>query len=570
MKIAKKYAGLVCAIVMMVCAQEDVFNKEQEFGQALYERACNIVNNSNNSETIANLVHTCIADQEINDLLSIGKHKGYTLVELLQFAKKAAQENGDEEVEHILSDMEEEVSKSWISKHPVLLLGMAATALVTYFKRDLIAHLFARCLQTLGIRAADQSQRLPHNNTDLEVMRRQEEARLAEEQARLEMEEAKQRQQLEEQARLRRQGEQAEQQREAAKKDAQIEAEIKAKLEAVLRAEQQQKPSSQSAESSASVPFTTDSDTLDTDTDLSHEQEKLIEEEMDKLAAQKAIKKQFEQKVEPEQAPSLATDNPVDEKAVNQNRMDTRTRIEKITQELLDKPEHDFTTVTKKADATASQEEEKPIALDTSCEQSTGVIEDTTEKKIKTEEATFAELEKLVDEQEKEIKKDAAVLEEKETKEADAESKETEIDVETKVVETGTTESKEDSSEESTSSDKLADTATEALKKLGEFSSSSDDNNVTPTSSDDDKNSEETALPRIFVSDVNAESVEINVTKKDEELATGTTSSPRRNMNKILEVLFEDPTVSGGTLTDNTQKSGTEKIAAGDTGTSDI
>ncbi len=159
MKIAKQYLSMIfvfaISLCVPLCGQEDSINKQQVYGQALYERTCSIIDESDsNSGAAENLVQTIMADQEIYVLLNIGKNEGFTVAELLGFAKTIAQENEDQEVVRILQGVEQEAAKNWFSKHSVITtmsaLVIAVSSIFAYIQKDYIKQLFFDYLEKLG------------------------------------------------------------------------------------------------------------------------------------------------------------------------------------------------------------------------------------------------------------------------------------------------------------------------------------------------------------------------------------------------------------------------------------
>lgn len=208
MKIAKQYVRMIFVLAISLCvplcAQEDAkINKQQGYGQALYERTCAILDESegNAQKAAENLVHTIMADQEIDVLLNIGKNEGYTVDELITFAKAVAQENEDQEVVNLLQNVQQEAAKNWFSKNPVITtvgaLAIAAGSFIAYFKQEFVKQLFSDCLQKLGfdVQVVNQPANEPVNQTEVE--------RLAAEQARIVAEQEAQRVAAEQQEALR-------------------------------------------------------------------------------------------------------------------------------------------------------------------------------------------------------------------------------------------------------------------------------------------------------------------------------------------------------------------------------
>lgn len=142
--------------VPLYAQQEDSINKQQIYGQALYERTCAILDETDaNAQKLAeNLVHTIMADQEIYALFNIGKNEGFTVAELLTFAKTIAQENEDQEVVEILQNVQEDAAKNWFTKNLVITtvgaLVVAAGGIIAYLKQEAIIDLFSQLAEKLG------------------------------------------------------------------------------------------------------------------------------------------------------------------------------------------------------------------------------------------------------------------------------------------------------------------------------------------------------------------------------------------------------------------------------------
>ena len=196
MKIAKQYLSMIfvfaISICVPLCAQEDAINKQQVYGQALYERTCSIIdeNDSSAQKTAENLVQIIMADQEIYVLLNIGKNEGFTVAELLGFAKTIAQENEDQEVVQILQNVEQEAAKNWFSKHPVITtmsaLVIAAGGVFAYLQKDYLKQLFFDYLEKLGFGVKPtqtDAERLAAEQEIARIAAEQEATRLAAEQA---------------------------------------------------------------------------------------------------------------------------------------------------------------------------------------------------------------------------------------------------------------------------------------------------------------------------------------------------------------------------------------------------
>jgi len=183
MKVAKPYFSMIFMFIisfsMPLCAQEKAAHKEQVYAHALYERTCSIVddNDSSTQQAADHLIKKIIADQEIYELLTMGKNEGFTVAELFEFAKKVAQENEDQEVTRVLVGVQEEMARSWFSVHPIMILAIATGGVIAYFKRDVITQLFFDCLEKLKSYVKPVSQTV-------------QEQRLAAEQAQRELEEA--------------------------------------------------------------------------------------------------------------------------------------------------------------------------------------------------------------------------------------------------------------------------------------------------------------------------------------------------------------------------------------------
>jgi len=166
MKIAKQYLiACVFTLCMTLSAQTSDEIKQQAYGQALYERICDIIENTETSaqKTSDYLVQMIIADEAIYKILTVGKKEGYTSAELLEFAKRTAQKNEDQEAVQVLQEVEQEVSKNWFSKHPIMTLCIAAGVLYTYLRWDSLPILFSSVLESLGLKQQTENNQGQNN-----------------------------------------------------------------------------------------------------------------------------------------------------------------------------------------------------------------------------------------------------------------------------------------------------------------------------------------------------------------------------------------------------------------------
>lgn len=191
MKIAKQYVTILCVFLVSVCVARNESNdaviNQCALARALYERIYDIVDDNGMQTEVDQLAQKIAADEGIYVLLNLGKEEGYTIADLFEIVKRMAREEDQQEIVQVLDGAQQELSKSWFAKHPVMCVAIAAGGIIAYLKRDIVMHMLGSLLNKLGLRTverdlAEEAARLEAERVAAELAAREQAARVAAEQ----------------------------------------------------------------------------------------------------------------------------------------------------------------------------------------------------------------------------------------------------------------------------------------------------------------------------------------------------------------------------------------------------